>query len=96
MKFAFMIMGERFDKTAFEYCEQADLRVVSVPDIESARVAAAQLKDEGIDVIELCGAFGLDGATAVKEATGGTVGVSYTVHHPELGPLFEKLFGPRA
>lgn len=96
MKFAFMIMGERYDKTAFETAPEADLRVVSVPDIESACEAAKQLVEEGVDVLELCGAFRLEGATAILEATQGKVGVSYTVHHPDMGEYFGRLFGPRA
>ena len=43
--------------------------------------------------IELCGAFGEEGARRVIDATGGTLAVGYVVHFPEQDGLFKAVFG---
>ena len=48
---------------------------------------------EGVDCIELCGAFEEEGARRVIEATGNKVPVGYVVHLPSQDPLFQALFG---
>jgi Family of unknown function (DUF6506) len=48
---------------------------VPVPDAETAAAVAAELADDGLDLIELYGGFGPRAATAVLAATGGRVPV---------------------
>lgn len=45
--------------------------------IEGACIVAKKLMEEGIDCMELCGAFGESGAKAIIEATGNTLPIGY-------------------
>ena len=45
------------------------------------------------DFIELCGAFGPEGARAVIDATGGAIPVGYVTHLPEQDSLYTEVFG---
>ena len=51
--------------------------------IEDACMVAKKLKTDGIDCIELCGAFGEAGAKAIIEATGNTLPIGYITHLPD-------------
>ena len=63
-------------------------RVIRGLNMDEARALA----EEGIGCIELCGAFGPDGARQVIEATGGRIPVGYVTHFPEQDPLFRAAF----
>ena len=67
--------------------------IMGVSDIEDAENAAKELQKSGIDCIELCGAFGADGARKIMEATGNALPVGYTVHLPEQNALYDAVFG---
>ena len=54
---------------------------------------AERLCREGVDCIELCGAFGEAGARAVIVATRNQVPVGFVTHLPEQEELFRKTFG---
>jgi len=62
------------------------LTTVGVADYMMAEAEAKKLADEGIEAIELCGGFGIEGAAAVKRAVAGraVVGVVRFDHHPGL------------
>lgn len=92
MRFAFIIMG--FDGEAAGICGGA-AAIVGAPDIDSACEAASRLEAEGVGCIELCGAFGPEGARRIIEATGGRVPVGYVVHLPEQDGLYAEVFGHR-
>ena len=92
MKFAFLIMGD------FHYADdRASIRdgaaqIVGVANLEEAAAAARALRAEGAGCIELCGAFGPEGARAVAEATGNRIPVGYITHLPEQDALYRAVF----
>ena len=49
--------------------------------------------DGTVPRIELCGAFGPEGARAVRQAAGESVAVGYVVHDPSQDPVFEAFWG---
>lgn len=93
MKFAFLIQGE-FDYPA-DRCSihQGTAQIIGVADLSQACQAAEQLCREGVDCIELCGAFGPQGAEAVIQATQGRVPVGYVTHLPQQDALYRRVFG---
>ena len=95
MKYAFLIMGPYApdrDDVRFPSSEGIT-RMIGVPDIETAERTAAALADEGFSAIELCGAFGEDGARRIIEATGRRIAVGFVTHFPEDDGLFLRAFG---
>ena len=57
------------------------------------RSSVRKLAAEGIELIEVCGAFGPEGAAAVAQAAGDKVAVGYVVHDPSQDQKFAALFG---
>ena len=64
----------------------------TAPPSEEAAAAARALCAEGAGCIELCGAFGPEGARAVAEATGNRIPVGYITHLPEQDALYRAVF----
>ena len=82
MKFAFLILGDfrpEADRAAI-HGGAAQMRGVST--LEDACAAARELLEQGVGCIELCGAFGPDGARRIIEATGNRIPVGYVTHLP--------------
>lgn len=92
MKFAFLIMGD-YGSGDRAQIANGNAQIIGVSDIEDAENAAKELQKSGIDCIELCGAFGADGARKIMEATGNALPVGYTVHLPEQNVLYDEVFG---
>lgn len=93
MTFAFIIMGDfdpRQDRAAIH---GGSARMVGVADLEQACEAARELCAAGVECVELCGAFGEEGARRVIEATGGRVPVGYVTHLPQQDALYAAVFG---
>ena len=70
MKFAFLIMGEFDSSKDYASIHENEAQMIGVASIEEARNVARKLQEEGVDCIELCGAFGENGAREIIEATG--------------------------
>lgn len=51
------------------------LTIVFVPDVETAASVAAELAQQGTELIELCGGFGINGSAAVVKAVEGRAAV---------------------
>ncbi|HIQ59121.1 MAG TPA: hypothetical protein IAB22_06680 [Candidatus Merdivicinus intestinavium] len=94
MNYAFLIMGDYSPLRDRASMAGESVRMIGVSGLEEACRIAGELAAEGIDCIELCGAFGEKGARKVIEAAGGKIPVGYVVHLPEQDGLFEALFGP--
>ena len=94
MKFAFMIMGEGFhpDKDRASI-HGGTAQIIGVSSLDEACEEAIKLKDEGIGCIELCGAFGTEGAMRVIDAVQNSLPVGYAVHLPIQNDIFRKVFG---
>lgn len=94
MKFAFLIMGAHFSAESDSAAiHNGEARIIGVASVDEACTVAIRLKEEGIDCIELCGAFGPEGALRVVEAVRNTVPVGYAVHLPVLDALYREVFG---
>ena len=87
MKFAFLIMGN-FDMTI----HGGNAQMIGVSDMQEAAAAAKQLCEEGIDCIELCGAFGAEGAKQIIEITENRIPVGYVTHLPEQDEIYKAVF----
>ncbi|MGX8700078.1 DUF6506 family protein [Caproiciproducens sp.] len=92
MKFAFIIMGDfdaRRDRAAIH---DGTAQIVGVSNIGEACAAAKTLCEKGIGCIELCGAFGEEGAKKVIGATENKIPVGYVTHLPEQEEIYESAF----
>ena len=94
MKFAYLIMGKTFDsKNDISSIHNGVSQIIGVSDIEDAIKTAKKLKEERVDCIELCGAFGEEGARKIIEATENKIAVGFVIHLKEQDELYAKLFG---
>lgn len=94
MKFAFIIMGSDFnpkiDRTSIH---GENTQMIGVSSIEEACTEAKSLMAAGFSCIELCGAFGPEGAEKVIKATQNRLAVGYSTHFPSQDKIFEEVFG---
>lgn len=93
MKFAFIILGD-FDAVR----DRAEIRggrarIWGFSSLAEACAAAKALEREGVGCIELCGAFGEEGARAVVEATKNRIPIGYVTHLPEQDDVYAAVFG---
>ena len=95
MKFAFMIMGDFDTDQDSAVIHEGSARIVGVASVEEACAEAKNLLEEGIGCIELCGAFGPEGAKQVIRATEGKIPVGYITHLPEQDGLYRTVFGSK-
>ena len=91
MRFAFIMMGSfsREDRTVIN----EENAVIGVSSLDEAIAEARALQKEGVRAIELCGAFGEEGARKIIEATGHRIAVGYVTHFPEDDQLFREVWG---
>ena len=92
MRFAFIIMDGANAPQESAVIHEGTARIVGVSDVEEACAAAQVLCSEEIDCIELCGAFGVEGARRVIRATGNRIPVGYVTHLPEQDVIYRKAF----
>ncbi len=93
MKFAFLIMGGFDSKCDRAIIKDGAATIVGVYDIEDACIAAKELLAEGIDCIELCGAFKEEGTKRIIEATENKIPIGYVTHLKEQDEVYAKAFG---
>ena len=92
MKFAFLILGDfRPEATRADFPFSA-FHMRGVSTLEGACAAAQELLEQGVGCIELCGAFGPDGARRIIEATGNRIPVGYVTHLPEQEAVYRAAF----
>ena len=92
MKFAFLIMGNYSSEQDRAVLRKGAAQIIGVANIEEACAVARQLQAEGIGCIELCGAFGADGAKKIIEATGNKFPIGYITHLPEQDEVYKAAF----
>ena len=93
MTFAFLILGDfspEQGRTAS--IGGGSARMIGVPDLPAACAAARALAEEGIGCIELCGAFGADGARVIAQATDNQIPVGFITHLPEQDEVYRAAF----
>ena len=92
MKFVYMIMGpfdSKPDRKAIG--KNSNAEIIGVKNLEEAKEISKSLT--GIaDVIELCGAFGKEGAREIIDATNGKIPVGFVTHFDFQNDLFDELF----
>ena len=94
MKFAFMILGETFHpENDIAMIHDGDAQIIGVSSVNEACKEAIRLKEEGINCIELCGAFGSEGAMRIIDAVKNSIPVGYATHLPIQDDVFRKVFG---
>ena len=67
-------------------------QIVGVNNMNRALDAACRLVKQGVDCIELCGAFGENGAREIIKATGNKLPIGYATHLPEQDVVYAKTF----
>lgn len=92
MKFAFLIMGDFDMRQDHAAIHGGDACIVGVADIEQACAAAQELYRAGVGCIELCGAFGPQGARRVAQAVQNSIPVGYVTHLPEQDAVYRAAF----
>ena len=92
VKFAFLIMGDFTPAEDHAEIHNGMAKLIGVSNISQACSVARSLKEQGIDCIELCGAFGAFGAQDVIDATDHTIPVGYVTHLPQQDALYKTVF----
>lgn len=69
-----------------------EAQIIGVSDIKTAAAVAKELQSDGVSCIELCGAFGEDGARAIISATENKIPVGYITHLKEQDDVYSKFF----
>lgn len=92
MKFAFIIMGDFNSEKDNAQIHDGNAQIVGVSNIEEAKAVAISLQKSGINCIELCGAFGEEGAREIIKATGNTLPIGYITHLPEQDEIYNAAF----
>ena len=94
-QFAFILMGAHYDpqthQAVFETDDQLTY-IYTVPDLAAAEALAARLAEQGVGAIELCGAFGPQGARCVSQAVQNSIPVGYVTHLPEQDAVYRAAF----
>ncbi len=95
-QFVFMVMGEAYESEKHN-CRFEPGRFISrvetVKDREHAKRAVVQWKNEGVGVIECCGAFSAELVGELQEATSHEIPISRGTHFPQQDDLFNRYFG---
>ena len=93
--FAFLLMGKHYDcekhQAMFE-TEGGITYIFTVNSFEMAYKKLLDLKEEGVGVVEVCGAFGEERAREMMALTDNQVGIGFVVHVKEQDELFEQFF----
>ena len=92
MRFAFVFICPDLPGIERTVVRVGDSSFIGVRDVDEACSEAVRLESEGVGCIELCGAFGEDGARRVMDAVGMRIPVGYIVHLPEMDEAYARAF----
>ena len=92
MRFAFVFICPDLAGIERTVVRGGDSTFIGVRDVDEACSEAVRLESEGVGCIELCGAFGEDGARRVMDAVGMRIPVGYIVHLPEMDEAYARAF----
>lgn len=89
-RFGFIVVGDSFEQE--QGTENFKMKVVGIKSPKEAPDVAQKMVEEGIQIIELCGAFGPVWTSRVIEATSNKVPIGTVTYGPESMPgLFKVL-----
>lgn len=94
-KFAYVLMSspaENGNRVLIAESPEMLQIVARASSVENACLLAKELAEEGFGVIELCGAFGAEGAQKIKDYAGGNLGVAYVTRLPGQDDIFTSFF----
>ncbi len=97
-QFVFMILGGGYQpqhRCRFEPGRFIS-RVETVQSFEEAKRAVLQWQQEGVGVIECCGAFSAQMVDELRRQCAQSVPISACVHYPFQNALFDRFFGKGA
>lgn len=92
MKFAFLISGDFNSAADRAEIHNGEARIIGVSSIKEAAKIAKELYNDGIGCIELCGAFGEEGAREIIKATDNKIPVGYITHLSEQSEIYAAAF----
>lgn len=94
-KFAFLLMGSHYNPAVHQACFETEKQIsyiVTVKNFKEACDKITFLESEGVGAVELCGAFGEEGAQILIELTNNRIAIGYVTHKPEQDQLFADFF----
>ncbi|MEL7622676.1 MAG: DUF6506 family protein [Clostridiales bacterium] len=94
-KFAFLLMGSHYDPQVHQAYFETEKQISYIFTVRSFHEACDKLVflvKEGVGAVELCGAFGEEGAQKMIELTEGRIAIGYVTHKPEQDNLFSQFF----
>ena len=94
-KFAFLLMGDHYNPEEHQACFETEKQISYIFTVRNFKEACDKLpflESQGIGAIELCGAFGEEGAQRMIELTGNKIAIGYVTHRPEQDHLFSDFF----
>jgi hypothetical protein len=91
-RFGFIVVGAELDARQQLSSRAFEMSIVGVASPEEGPAAAAQLLAEGVQLIELCGAFGPTWTARVIDAVEGRVPVGAVSYGAEALPGLAEIF----
>ena len=94
-KYAFIMMGDDLNPEQHRAQFKTDSTInyiLTVRNKQEAVEKIKELRDEGVGVVELCGAFGRDFAREIIKETNNEIGIAYIVNEPEQEEMIENFF----
>lgn len=96
MKFAFILMGDFNPKQDISTMHGGMIQTIGVSGLDEAAEIAKDLYESGVECIELCGAFGEEGAKKVIAATQNKIPIGYVTHLSEQDEIYRVVFPENA
>ncbi len=95
MKFAYLIMGDFNSLVDRATIKNGVAQIVGVANVQDACETAKKLAAEGVQCIELCGAFNEFAVRQIIEATNNEIPIGYVTHLNEQDEVYAKTFASK-
>ena len=95
-QYAFVLLGSGYNPEVHQATFETDAMITHIrtaTTFEQAKELIAQLCQNGVGAVEVCGAFGEEKARELIALTQGQVPIGFVTHLPEQDPLFSRFFG---
>lgn len=94
-KFAFILMGSHYNPEVHQACFETEKQITCIFTVRNFKEACDKLtflESEGVGAVELCGAFGEEGAQKMIDLTNNKIAIGYVTHKSEQDHLFSAFF----